>query len=149
MSLYLVQHGKCLPENVDPERPLTGEGIADVKRIARVAAGYEIKVMRIIHSGKLRALQTAELLAQKLSPPEGISESEGLKPNDDVSLYKADAGSNNMIVGHLPFMERLASYLVTGSPGKRIFKFQNGGIVCLDTFDGQWAVKWALMPYIN
>jgi phosphohistidine phosphatase len=149
MSLYLVQHGKCLQEDLDPERPLTEEGIADVKRIAEVAAGYSIKVSKIIHSGKLRALQTAEIFAQKLSPPEGISESEGLKPKDDVSLFKADAGSNTMIVGHLPFMERLVSFLVTGSPEKRVFKFQNGGIVCLDLIDDQWVIKWALMPDIR
>jgi phosphohistidine phosphatase len=149
MALYLVQHGKCLPEDIDPERPLTDEGIADVKRIADVAAGYKIKVNRIIHSGKLRALQTAELFAQKLLPPEGVSEAEGLKPKDDVSQFKSDAGSNNMIVGHLPFMERLASYLVTGSYEKRIFKFQNGGIVCLDIIDDAWVIKWALMPHIG
>ncbi len=149
MSLYLVQHGKCLPEDVDPERPLTGEGTADVKRIAEVAAGYGIRVDRIIHSGKLRALQTAEIFAQKMLPPEGVSQSEGLKPNDDVSLFKADTGANTMVVGHLPFMERFASFLVTGSPEKRVFKFQNGGIVCLDVVDNDWVIKWALMPDIS
>jgi phosphohistidine phosphatase len=149
MSLYLVQHGKCLPGDLDPERPLTEEGIADVKRIAEVAAGYKVKVTRIIHSGKLRALQTAEIFARELLPPDGVSESDGLKPNDDVSLFKADPGSNTMIVGHLPFMEKFASFLVTGSPEKRIIKFQNGGIVCLDIIDGNWVVKWALMPHIG
>jgi phosphohistidine phosphatase len=149
MSLYLVQHGKCLPEDIDPERPLTGEGIADVKRIAEVAAGYKVRVNRIIHSGKLRALQTAEIFARKLLPPDGVSESDGLKPKDDVSLLKLDPGSDTMIVGHLPFMERFASFLVTGLPEKRIIKFQNGGIVCLDVIDDGWVVKWALMPHIG
>jgi len=53
-----------------------------------------------------------------------------------------------MLVGHLPFMERLVSCLITGSPDKSIIKFQTGGIVCLDQIEknGSWYIKWALMP---
>jgi phosphohistidine phosphatase len=56
-----------------------------------------------------------------------------------------------MLVGHLPFMERLAAYLVTGSWERRIIKFQNGGIVCLDkeSETGGWFIKWTLMPNIK
>jgi len=40
---------------------------------------------------------------------------------------------------------------VVGSNEKAIFKFQNGGIVCLDKeSDSQsWIIKWALMPDIG
>ncbi len=56
-----------------------------------------------------------------------------------------------MYVGHLPFMERMASYLTTGNPDLKIFKFQNGGIVCLDKDenDQYWYIKWALMPDVS
>jgi phosphohistidine phosphatase len=56
-----------------------------------------------------------------------------------------------MLVGHLPFMERLTSYLITGSTDKPVFKFQNGGILCMDQdMDTHtWFIKWALMPYIE
>lgn len=52
---------------------------------------------------------------------------------------------------HLPFMERLTSYLITGSIEKRVFKFQNGGIVCLerDAGSGGWFIKWSLVPAIE
>jgi phosphohistidine phosphatase len=55
---------------------------------------------------------------------------------------------NIMLVGHLPFMERLTSFLITGSIDKPVLKFQNGGIVCMDRDpDNQyWFIKWALMP---
>jgi phosphohistidine phosphatase len=51
----------------------------------------------------------------------------------------------------LPFMERLASYLVSGSPETQVVKFQNSGIVCLDTeIDSQsFFIHWALFPIIN
>jgi len=56
-----------------------------------------------------------------------------------------------MVVGHLPFMERLVSYLVSGSPETQVVKFQNSGIVCLDTeIDSQsFFIRWALFPIIN
>ena len=53
-----------------------------------------------------------------------------------------------MLVGHLPFMEKLTSYLVTGNADKTVFKFQNGGIVCLeeDVEKNCRFIKWTLMP---
>jgi phosphohistidine phosphatase len=47
-------------------------------------------------------------------------------------------------------MERLVSRLTTGSAEHTVFKFQNGGIVCLDrAVEGRWYIKWALMPKIG
>jgi len=56
-----------------------------------------------------------------------------------------------MLVGHLPFMGRLTSYLITASVDTPVFKFQNSGILCLDKDPdiGSWVIKWALMPKID
>ena len=54
-----------------------------------------------------------------------------------------------MLVGHLPFLSRLASYLVTGDPERPIFQFQNAGIVCLSRTGEGWAIKWSLSPRIG
>jgi len=153
MALFLVQHGRSLPKEKDPDQGLTEEGMAEVKRIAGVAAGYKVRVSRIKHSGKKRAKQTAEALASALAPEGGVEESRGLSPMDDVSAVARELRTedNLMFVGHLPFMEKLTSYLITGSPDSLIFKFQNGGIVCLDkTAESPlWFIKWALMPNIG
>ena len=153
MALYLVQHGKSLPKDVDPEQSLSDEGIEKVKLIAGVAKNYHVRVNKILHSGKKRAARTAALLADALMPPLGVSESGGLNSLDDVSAMasKLDSGEHMMLVGHLPFMERLVSLLTTGMQDHTIFKFQNGGIVCLDREkEGEkWFIKWALMPEIR
>ncbi len=153
MALYLVQHGKSLPKDVDPDQGLSADGIAETKRIAEVARGYQVKVSLIRQSGKKRARQTAEILAKALNPAGGVTETSGLKPLDDVAASAAalDAAADTMLVGHLPFMERMASYLVTGSAEKPIFKFQNSGIVCLkkDPESGLWVIAWTLMPNIG
>ncbi len=153
MALYLVQHGRSRPKDVDPDQGLSDEGIAETKRIAEVALNYRIQVALIKQSGKKRARQTADIFADTLQPAGGVEETAGLKPMDDVSAFAGglDAGANVMLVGHLPFMERMAAYLVTGSADRPIFKFQNSGIVCLDKDpnSGAWIIVWTLMPKIG
>ena len=153
MALYLVQHGKSLPKDVDPDQGLSDEGKSDVQRITGVAEGYGVKVSKIAHSGKKRARQTAELFGTVLALQQDIEERDGLKPLDDVSTVAEtlNTGENLMLVGHLPFMERLTNYLVAGSSDGLVFKFQNGGILCLDQDPeiDSWFIKWSLMPHIE
>jgi phosphohistidine phosphatase len=153
MALYLVQHGKSLPKDQDPDPGLSVEGLADVERIAGVAKGYGVHVGGILHSGRKRALQTAEIFAAMLTPAKGVRVSPGLNPLDDVVPWvdQLRGIDDTMLVGHLPFMERLTSLLVTGSRERLVFKFQNGGIVCLekDSDSPFWFIKWTLMPKIT
>ena len=106
-----------------------------------------------MHSVKTRARKTADIFASALNPTKGLKEVEGLKPMDDVAALAASLNpdTNTMLVGHLPFMERMASYLITGSVDKPIFKFQNSGIVCLDKDPNSefWVIVWTLMPRIG
>lgn len=153
MAVYLVQHGLSLPKEQDPLRGLSKEGVADVERIAEVAAGYRVPVDLIRHSGKQRAAQTAEIFARFLSPGHGVEAMDGIKPLDPVEPIgkSLNPTSNVMLVGHLPFMEKLVCHLTTGHCGHRVFRFQNGGIVCLDRDpeDADWFIKWTLMPHIG
>ena len=153
MSLFLVQHGKSLPKDVDPDQGLSDEGVAETERIASTAANYKVAINQIKHSGKTRAAKTAEIFASALNPSSGVEEVVGLKPMDDVKAFATslDSDTNIMLVGHLPFMERMAAYLVTGSTDNIVFKFQNSGIVCLnkDPESKSWMIVWALMPNIG
>jgi phosphohistidine phosphatase len=153
MAIFLVQHGKSLSKEEDPNKGLSDEGIAETKRIAEVAKGYRINVSGITHSGKARARQTAEIFASALQPGGDIQDSSGLNPLDDVTVFAGtiDSTENRMFVGHLPFMERMTAFLITGSTEKPVFKFQNSGIVCLDKdqYTQSWVIKWSLMPNIG
>ncbi len=153
MALYLVQHGKSLAKDIDPNQGLSDKGIAETQKIAQVAAGYQVKVQRIDHSPKPRAHQTAEILAQALAPAGGVKQIDGIKAMDDVTAVAGnlDPDSNRMLVGHLPFMARLTAYLITGQIEPSVFRFQNSGIVSLDRRPEEeyWQIKWALMPNIG
>ena len=77
--------------------------------LAAVAQGYGVQVGSIVHSGKKRARQTAEIFGAALSPAGGVKQMDGLKPLDDVTAVARNLRSDRglMMVGHLPFMERL------------------------------------------
>lgn len=153
MALYLAQHGRSLSRDIDPGQGLSSEGIFEVEQIANLAMKYRIHVSCVKHSGKKRALQTAEKFASALNPPLGVKKTRGLNPNDDVEpvAHELNHNENLMLVGHLPYMERLVSFLIVGDTERPVVKFQNGGIVCLDKEnDGDaWYIKWTLFPKID
>lgn len=153
MSIYLVQHALALTHEEDPERGISETGRAETLRIAEVAKGYRVNVSQIQHSGKKRARETAEIFARELEPGSGIDAVDGLNPMDDIQpvAVSLDPTSNLMMVGHLPHLERLASWITTGQEDHAVFRFQNSGIVCLDRSEDSdlWHIKWTLMPKIG
>ena len=152
MKLYLVQHGKSKSKEEDPDRSLTDEGRIEVQRVAQyVAACGEIAVTKIFHSGKMRARQTAEILAESLKPQSGVEAANDLAPMDDPALWAdkiADATEDILLVGHLPHLSKLASKLLVNNEDKEIVKFHNAGVVCLGRDNGAWTVQWIVVPEI-
>lgn len=149
MNLYLVQHGEAKTELEDPERALTQFGTEVVERMAAWAAKAGIEVDEARHSGKRRAQQTAEILAHEIVPSQGVVSVSGLNPNDDVAPWAdnlAEESGSVMLVGHLPFLSRLASLLLVGDPTKGIVRFRNAGIVCLIREEGRWSLGWVVTP---
>ena len=150
MHAYLVQHGKAKSAEEDPNRGLSDEGREEVKRIAEFLSELRITISLIQHSGKVRAEETAHILASSMRCTTGPCHTEGLDPTDDPSetanflkVYTDDI----LIVGHLPHLERLTSLLLTGSPDRRPVQFKNGGVVCLEKqHDRNWSVVWAVVP---
>lgn len=114
MVLYLCQHGDALATDVDPDRPLSEHGTTDVCNVAN-ALGGGVDIAEIVHSGKTRARQTAELFHERLAPEAAIMTEDGLEPKDPVRIFAeglASRDSNLMVVGHMPFVSRLASHLL-------------------------------------
>lgn len=150
MHLYLVQHGAAKSEAADPQRGLTDEGRRTVERVARLLEPLALSVARIEHSGKLRARQTADILAERLRPAGGTAQVSGLAPNDDLTpvLERLEKeAANILLVGHLPHLSRLASRLLGLPADRAAVQFQMGGVVRFDRNEaGQWAIRWAIVP---
>lgn len=151
MKLYLVQHAEAKSKEEDPERSLSEKGLADIKKVARYAAEHAgIQVSQINHSGKLRTMQTAEILAEHLNPSGGLLDSEDLKALAEPNIRAgrlADISEDTMLVGHLPHLEKLASLLLCGDEDRKVVSFTNAGIVCIQRDeDGGWSVLWIITP---
>jgi len=148
MRLYLVQHGEATSEEEDPERPLTERGVVDVHRVARKAAESGIvTAVRVVHSGKTRARQTAEAWGQALGVP--VDEGQDLSPRADASIWATRVAAQTdglMLVGHLPHLAELAALLLTGDNQRTIVAVPQGGLVGLEQIDGRWAVSLVLPP---
>lgn len=144
--LYFAQHGLAVSESENPDRPLSETGNMQTKAIAEHIYSSGNSISHIFHSGKLRALQTAEIFATSLKIP-ATSAIEHLSPNDDVSLLAQKLTINNALyIGHLPHLENLITYLVTGEQQPGIIKLQNSAIVCLEKTNGLYRVLWYLTP---
>ena len=150
MKIYLVQHGQAAAKEVAPERPLTETGKSDVQRVAATLKQAGVEVGRVFHSGKLRARQTAEILAAAIASGSKLETSDLINPNDDPAAFGAQIvhwHEDTLVVGHLPYMAKLVAYLVTGDTEQPLVVYQPGSVVCLETTDAnQWQINWLLRP---
>jgi len=153
MKLYLIQHGEAKSEVEDPERFLTARGEKEITSVSKAATGLNIRPSKIYHSGKMRAKQTAEIIANGLKIPNpSVQSVQGLNPNDEIRPWAeriSKEKENLMLVGHLPFLERLTSFLLCGNENARLVLFRYGAIVCLNQKEDKgWAIRWILTPEI-
>ncbi len=150
MYLYLIQHAEAKSKEKDPGRGLTESGKKTMERISDFFSRLKPEIYVIWHSGKKRAEQTAEILAASLGLKNRLITHTNLGPGDDISPVKKKiekTKKNNIaIVGHLPYLNRLASILLSGDETMDMIRFRNAGIVCLVRDDTGWKLSWMLTP---
>jgi len=154
LDVYLIQHAESKLKEEDPERPLTERGRENAEKIRAHLTKLGIRFERIFHSGKLRAQQTAEILAS-LAINNEVEVHAGLDPMDPVEpIVRWISGLSEQgfksvaVVGHLPFLDRLSTLLITGTESPGVIAFQNAGVVKLvPREEGRgYRVHWALTP---
>jgi phosphohistidine phosphatase len=150
MRIYLVQHGDCVDKEVDPDQPLSEKGIKDINRLAHFLSKHDIIVSRFYHSTKLRAKETAELLATNITSLNSIEVLQGITPMDPVSpiverinTWKEDT----LLVGHLPFLSHCVAKLICNDEKSTVVSFERGAMLCLEkSSNGSWSIYWMLRP---
>jgi phosphohistidine phosphatase len=150
MRIYLTQHGQAVPKDMDPDRPLSEQGREDVRRLAVLLGNAGIEVGQVLHSGKTRAAQTAAILAERLLLDGQPQAHAGLGPKDPLETVSPEIAFwsvDTLIVGHLPYLGRLASLLLVSDPDRPILAFQPASVACLEKdAEGQWVLAWMLRP---
>ena len=168
MRIYLARHGDATGPEENPRRPLSAKGRAEVERMASFLARSGVRPRRVIHSGKLRAGETAAILARVLVPGVMLEESENLGPEDSPERLVASAGNwvkaamekrgrekskaaanDVLVVGHMPFMAQAVAAFVGAKGATEFADFATGAVACLDSEDGQgerWRLLWLVAP---
>lgn len=121
IQLFLVRHaiaeeaGAAWPD--DDQRPLSRDGIRKWKRAARGLATVLPKVDALLTSPLVRTCQTAEILAQALTPAPRLTLFEALRPGTTagkaIAALKARPTRGVVVlVGHEPMLSELAATLL-------------------------------------
>ena len=149
MEIFVVRHGIAVDSDVDVKRPLSAEGSNQVKAMGQYLKDKIGNIEHVIHSEKLRAIQTAQILHETACPDASISQQIGLSPNDDpdalldkLPLWEPSV----MIVSHLPFVDKLVSQLVTSDIHHSICSFSPGTIVKLNKNNHHATISFILHP---
>ncbi len=123
-TLYLVRHAKSSwedPALTDIERPLNKRGIKDAPKMGKVLKKADLKPDCIITSHARRALETAEIIADKIGfPIKKVKVVEKLYLASTCDFFerisKLDDKLNTVvIVGHNPGLTSLANQLSNAS----------------------------------
>lgn len=141
LELYLVRHGIAAergPEYPDDsKRPLTGKGMAALRKQAKALNALKVSFDVIIASPLTRTRQTAEILAEHLAKKPTVVFSDALAPAGTPAAVIQEIGNHPRkariaLVGHEPNIGELAARLIGArSP----IEFKKGAICRID-FDG-------------
>jgi phosphohistidine phosphatase len=137
MRLYLVRHAEAIERSgatPDASRYLTPKGRTAFRKIARRAREAGIAPEVIFTSPLLRAVQTAEILAERLKHEGPVVVANELSPGfDDRALRSLLAGAGNLaeaaFVGHEPDLGDLAALLLSL---RGDFPLRKGAVVALE-----------------
>jgi phosphohistidine phosphatase len=129
MNLYILRHGKACTRSPkwqpDSTRPLTRDG---EKRMFDAAAGIQaldLSFDLILTSPYIRALRTAEIVAEILKSKKMV-ETKGLVPEEDPQTIIDEFNEHYsnfkqvLLVGHEPHLSTLISTLLSGKDALEI-----------------------------
>jgi phosphohistidine phosphatase len=158
MEIYLLRHGVATERGEhggpDEERALTAEGRRKVRRVAEAMRAMELSFDVILSSPLVRALQTAELVAESLRLKRRLQVTEHLEPGASIAKLFSQmqnlqpAPGRVLLVGHEPDMSGLASRLLTGRDDLAM-NFKKAGLCKITASrpgSGRAMFEWFLTP---
>jgi phosphohistidine phosphatase len=151
--LYLLRHADAGdPEawtGPDDARPLSGKGEKQSRRLGKMLASVGFAPSTIISSPKLRARQTAELLAEELGQQITIDDRLGFGLDAvavEAILFDAGEPEAPVLVGHDPDFSELTAWLI----GASSFTMKKGALARIDTVRpisrASGTLRWLVPP---
>jgi phosphohistidine phosphatase len=158
MIIYFLRHANAgdpkLDSASDEKRPLDKLGIKQSHDMGRVLAALEIKVDAIISSPLLRALQTAELVAEEFDHKSKIITDAALRPEGSYEMFRDllrrhSSKKSIMVAGHNPSMTDFLNRLLSGGSSFNAIEMKKGAVAKVEMDDHDSALlKWYLPPKV-
>jgi phosphohistidine phosphatase len=153
IQLHLLRHAHAGDpyawDGPDADRPLSNRGERQADRLGRFLAGIGFRTDAIITSPKLRAAQTAEIVAERLGVPVGTDDRLGGEVGfSTLEAILRDAGDPEapILVGHDPDFSDLIVKLC-GALGVPMRKGSFARIDAERPFEpGQATLRWLVPP---
>jgi phosphohistidine phosphatase len=158
-EFYIMRHGLAATRggvrfSDDAQRPLVPEGKEKMREIAGGLKRMGFEVDWIVTSPLVRAVETAEIIAESLASTVPVEVCDAMRPGgspEDLLAFLAKRPNFRrvLVVGHEPDLSELAARLI-GAGGHANLAFKKGGC-CMISFDefppqslGQ--LEWWLTP---
>ena len=128
-------------------RPLSRAGIMATTALAAAAAARGVTPDLVWHSGKNRALQTAQLFRAACNPKAGFKAVRGLLPGDPPQWMRDQLLGDPrsiLLVGHMPHLPGLLALLRGGPSSSVPHDFPLNGCVALEPKGDVWTEIWRL-----
>jgi len=135
-TLFLIRHAKSswsVPNTSDFERSISKKGKKDINTIGSYLSLIGVKPQLILSSCALRAQQTTDLLAEKISfKGEKYYLQElyltGLNAIKEIIHIQDDSVDSIFLIGHNPQLHELANSIID----EHISKFPSLGVIAID-----------------
>jgi phosphohistidine phosphatase len=138
LELYLIRHGVAAERGEDypddSKRPLTSNGMAKLRKVAKGLNALDIGFDVIITSPLVRTKQTAEIIAGTLKDKPQVVVSDALAPAGTPAAVVQEIARHAKkariaLVGHEPNLGELAARLIGA---KSPIEFKKGAICRID-----------------
>lgn len=117
MQVYIIRHGHAVDEGFglsDESRYLSKKGRKNVREVGRVLRDAKVELDAILTSPLVRAVQTAELIAERLDFVGIVEAVPALAPGVPPRIIAAELASRGArvaVFGHEPGLSALGAFL--------------------------------------
>lgn len=148
MKVYLIHHTTAFSAEEDPERHLKPQGRDEADRLGARFREAGVAPLRILHSDKQWVRESAERIAAVLGMADRTETADYAINTDDPIAPFLDEIKNTdgdiMMVGHVQYLIRTASALVSGDENNSVVAFKPGfgSVFCIEGEGDDWVVRF-------
>jgi phosphohistidine phosphatase len=150
MLIYLIRHAHALDGDDDVARPLSAKGRRQADRMGRwLKRRRRFEARELWHSPRVRARETAAILALRTGGKRQLREVTGAEPDAAPAALAAKLAETRRsvaVVGHEPHLSALATHLLGGRAAAPVVVLKKGAVLALERSGRRWAVCWLVSP---